>query len=44
MFSHISRVIAIFLIIMPAMAALAEQRALLVGVGKYSVANTQFAG
>jgi hypothetical protein len=44
MFSHISRVIAIFLIIMPAMAALAEQRALLVGVGKYSVPGIDLPG
>lgn len=44
MFSHISRVIAVFLIIMPAMAALAEQRALLVGVGKYSVPGIDLPG
>ncbi len=44
MFSHISRVIAVFLIMMPAMAALAEQRALLVGVGKYSVPGIDLPG
>ena len=44
MFSHVLRATAVLLIIMPAMAALAEQRALLVGVGKYSVPGIDLPG
>ena len=44
MFSHILRATAVLLIIMPAMAALAEQRALLVGVGKYSIPGIDLPG
>ena len=40
----ILRVIAIMLTIIPALAALAEQRALLVGVGKYAVSGIDLPG
>ena len=44
MFSHVLRATAVLLIIMPAMAELAEQRALLVGVGKYSIPGIDLPG
>jgi hypothetical protein len=44
MFSNKFRVALILLMLVPTVAALAEQRALLVGVGKYSVPNIDLPG